>query len=77
MIISDTPLDELLKSLLQKKVSFELDKKIFKTGKIILYSQKFFYISFVLSTDRKKQEKIDVIIQKKARQIQFQNTLKK
>ena len=60
MNISDSPLDSLLKSILQKKVSFELDKKIFKTGKIILYSQKFFYIAFVLNTEKKKQERIDI-----------------
>jgi hypothetical protein len=60
MIISDTPLDELLKNFLQKKISFELDKKVFKTGKVILYSQKYFYITFVLATDKKKQEKIDI-----------------
>lgn len=62
MIISDSPLDELLKSFLQRKVSFELDKKIFKTGKIILYSQKYFYIALILTTDKKKQEKIDIPI---------------
>ena len=62
MIISDTYLDTLLKSILQKTISFEIDKKTFKTGKFILYSQKYFLITFVLSSDKKKQEKIDIPI---------------
>ena len=62
MTINDTPLDSLLKSILQKTISFELEKKIFKTGKFLLYSQKYFFIVFVLQTDKKKQEKIDIPI---------------
>ena len=62
MILSDTSLDILLKSLLQRSVSFEIDKKVFKQGKIILYSQKYFYINFVLNTDKKKKEKTDIPI---------------
>ena len=62
MIISDTSLDTLLKSILQKTISFEIDKKTFKTGKFLLYSQKYFFITFVLSSDKKKQESIDIPI---------------
>lgn len=62
MIISDTSLDELLKSFLQKKISFEIDKKVFKTGRVLLYSQKYFYISLVLNTEKKKQEIVDIPI---------------
>lgn len=62
MTINDTELDTLLKNLLQKKIYLEIDKKVFKSGKVLLYSQKYFYISFVLHTDKKKKEKIDIPI---------------
>ena len=62
MIINNTTLEDLLKSLLQKTLSFQLDNKPFKIGKIILYTQKYFYISFIISTAKKKQEKLDIPI---------------
>lgn len=62
MIISDTSLDVILKGILQKNISLEIDKKIFKTGKFILYSQKYFFITFVISSEKKKQEKFDIPI---------------
>ena len=63
MIISNTKLDNLLKNLLQKKVSFIIDNKTYKTGKVILYMQKYFYIVFYLfSSKKKKQEKFEVPI---------------
>ena len=62
MIINNTKLENLLKSFLQKKLSFELDNKVFKTGKILLFTQKYFYISFIINTAKKKQEKLDIPI---------------
>lgn len=62
MTINDTPVDLVLKSLLQKNIVFELDKKTFKKGRLIIYSQKYFYITLVLHTDKKKQEKLDIPI---------------
>lgn len=55
-------LEDTLKSLLQKKVSFELDKKIFKTGKVILFYHHYFYISFILQTLKKSKEKTEIPI---------------
>jgi len=62
MIIANTPLEEILKNLLQKRISFEIDKKVFKTGRVVLYSQKYFFISFILNTNKKKKEKTEVPI---------------
>lgn len=62
MIIDNTKLESTLKSFLQKKVSFEIDGKLFKTGKILLFTQKYFYISLILSTTKKKQEKVEIPI---------------
>ena len=62
MIIDNTKLEEVLKNILQKKVTFEIEGKCFKTGKILLFSQKYFYISFILSTSKKKQEKLEIPI---------------
>lgn len=62
MIIDNTKLEEILKNILQKKVTFEIESKCFKTGKVLLFSQKYFYISFILSTAKKKQEKLEIPI---------------
>ena len=62
MIIDNTKLEEILKNILQKKVTFEIDGKCFKTGKVLLFSQKYFYISLILSTTKKKQEKLEIPI---------------
>jgi len=62
MIITNTELEETLKNLLQKSISLEIDKKVFKTGKVILFNQKYFVINFILHTAKKKKEKVDVPI---------------
>lgn len=62
MTFNNTALEETLKNLLQKKISFEIDKKIFKTGKVILFSQHYFFISFIMNTAKKKQEKTEIPI---------------
>ena len=62
MIINNTKFEDLLKSFLQKKVSFELNNKIFKIGRILLFTQKYFYVTFILNTTKKKQEKLELPI---------------
>jgi ABC-type uncharacterized transport system substrate-binding protein len=62
MTFNNTPLEEVLKNLLQKNISFEIDKKVFKTGKVILFNQHYFYISFIINTAKKKQEKTEIPI---------------
>lgn len=60
MNFSPAILEETLKSLLQKKVSFEIDKKVFKTGKIVLFTHHYFYISFIIQTAKKDKEKTEI-----------------
>jgi hypothetical protein len=62
MTINNSKLEDLLKGFLQRKLSFTLDNKIFKTGKVLLYTQKYFYINFILTTSKKKQEKLEIPI---------------
>jgi hypothetical protein len=63
MIIENTLLENILTSLLQKKITIEIEGKVIKTGKFILFNQKYFYIVFHLyNTSKKKQEKIDIPI---------------
>lgn len=62
MTINNTKLEKILTSLLQKTISLEIDKKIFKTGKVLLFSQHYFYITLTMSTSKKKQEKVEIPI---------------
>lgn len=62
MIINNTYIEEELNSLLQKKINFELEGKLIKSGKLILFSQKYYYISLILNTLKKKREKLEIPI---------------
>jgi len=62
MTITKTLLEEVCKSLLQKRVTLELNNKIFKQGKIILFYQKNFYLTFLMDTAKKEREKIEIPI---------------
>lgn len=45
-------LEPTLKSLLQRDVSFEVNNKTLRAGKLIIFHIKDFYISFILRTDK-------------------------
>lgn len=62
MNISSSELEEICKSLLQKTVSFSINNKVLKRGKIELFVQRNFYIIFHLLTDKNKKEKLEVPI---------------
>lgn len=62
MNILQTPLEEACKFLLQKNISFEINNKIFKQGKLILFYQKNFYIMFIIQTAKKNKDKIEIPI---------------
>jgi len=62
MSITGTNLEKICKLLLQKEVSFEINNKVFKRGKIIIFHQKNFYITFILSNDKKINDKIEIPI---------------
>jgi hypothetical protein len=62
MNINGTNLEESCKYLLQKSISLELNGKIFKQGKFILFYQKNFYLTFILNTHKKEGDKIEIPI---------------
>jgi hypothetical protein len=62
MSISGTELENACKFLLQKNIRIEAKNKLFKQGKLILFYQKNFYITFVMNTPKKKDEKVEIPI---------------
>lgn len=62
MTITKTILEEACKFLLQKNLTMELGNKTYKQGKLILFYQKNFYLTFIMDTAKKKKEKIEIPI---------------
>ena len=62
MTISGTILEKACKFLLQKQISIEIDKKIHKQGKLVIFYQKNFYLTFIMDTTMKLKEKIEIPI---------------
>lgn len=62
MNINGTSLEEACKFLLQKKISFEINNKTFKQGKLLLFYQKNFYLMFILNSTKKERDKIEIPI---------------
>jgi hypothetical protein len=62
MLINGTYIENNCKKLLQKTISFELKNKTIKKGKLVLFYQRNFYLVFVLETDKKKKDKIEIPI---------------
>ena len=59
MSITGTELERACKHLLQKDVSLEINNKIIKKGKLIIFYQKNFYITFIVNNDKKNNIKIE------------------
>jgi len=62
MNITKTPTEEACMFLLQKTLTLELNNKPYKQGKLILFYQKNFYLTFIMDTVKKKKEKIEIPI---------------
>lgn len=62
MLINGTYIEQNCKKLLQKNISFEIKNKILKKGKLVLFYQRNFYLVFILETDKKIRNKIEVPI---------------
>jgi len=60
MNIQGTLIEKTCKFLLQKNLTLELGKKVHKQGKLILFYQKNFYLTFVMDTAKKYREKIEI-----------------
>ena len=62
MNISKTIIEDACKFILQKNVSFEINNKVIKQGRVLLFQQKNFYLTFILHTQKKKEEKFEIPI---------------
>jgi len=59
--ITETELENTLKTLLQRNLRFVINRKQWRTGKLLLFKQNGFYIEFVLRNNS-KQERFEVPI---------------
>lgn len=62
MSIYDTNIEKACKFLLQKNITIEIKNKIHKRGKLLLFYQRNFYLTFVMHTQKKEKEKIELPI---------------
>jgi N-glycosylase/DNA lyase len=62
MTIHGTILEKACRFLLQKNLTLELGNKTHKEGKLIIFNQKNFYLSFIMNTSKKQKEKIEIPI---------------
>jgi hypothetical protein len=62
MTIHGTDIEKACKFLLQKNITLELKNKTYKQGKLIIFYQTNFYITFILNTAKKEKEKVDIPI---------------
>jgi hypothetical protein len=62
MSINGTELESCCKFLLQKNITLEFKDKIYKQGKLLIFHQKNFYLTFILDSIKKKNEKVEIPI---------------
>jgi len=62
MLINGTHIEKCCKDLLQKNVTFELKNKVLKRGKIVLFFQRNFHLVFLIDSEKKSKDKIEIPI---------------
>ena len=62
MTIYGTNIEKACKFLLQKNVTLDIKGKTFKKGKLLLFYQRNFYLTFVIDTEKKPKEKVEIPI---------------
>jgi len=62
MTITDTPLENILKSLLQKNVKFNLGEKTIKKGKFMLFKQNNYCLEIMIQTKGNNLKKFEIPI---------------
>jgi hypothetical protein len=62
MTIYGTKIEKACKFLLQKEISIDIKNKVYKQGKLLLFYQRNFYLTFVMDTPKKEKEKIEIPI---------------
>ena len=60
--ITDTDLEIILKSLLQRKIEFVIHKKTWRSGRMLLFKQNGFFVEFIIKTNKDKIERFEVPI---------------
>jgi hypothetical protein len=60
--ITDTDLEDILKSLLQKNVNFVINKKKWRTGRVLLFKQNGFFVEITLKNNKEKIERFEIPI---------------
>lgn len=59
MTIYGTDIEKACKFLLQKEIKIDIKNKTYKQGKLLLFYQKNFYLTFVMDTIKKTKEKVE------------------
>ena len=62
MTIYGTSIEKACKFLLQKDITIDIKNKVYKQGKLLLFYQRNFYLTFVMDTAKKAKEKIEIPI---------------
>jgi hypothetical protein len=62
MTIYGTNIEKVCKYLLQKEISIDIKDKTFKKGRLLLFYQRNFYLTFVMDTAKKLKEKVEIPI---------------
>jgi hypothetical protein len=62
MTIYGSNIEKACKFLLQKSITIDIKNKTYKQGKLLLFYQRNFYITFVMDTPKKAKEKIEIPI---------------
>ncbi len=60
--ITDTDLEFTLKSMLQQKADFVIHKKMWRSGRVLLFKQNGFYIEFTIKNNKDKLERFEIPI---------------
>ena len=60
--ITDTELEDTLKSLLQQKLEFVMHGKKWRSGRLLLFKQSGFYIELTIKNDKNKIERFEIPI---------------
>ena len=62
MTIYGTETERACKFFLQKDITIDIKNKRYKEGKLLLFYQRNFYLTFVMDTEKKTKEKIEIPI---------------
>ena len=59
-MLIENSIEKHCKTLLQKNLAFEINNKTIKKGKLILFVQRNFHVTFILENDKNGKEKLEI-----------------